>query len=324
VHGSIGIAVYPGDGDGPAELLRAADTAMYRAKDEGGDRFLYFTSEMSNEVLAIVKLEGALRQALARNEFMLHYQPIREFSSGEVRGAEALLRWQSPGTGNVPPSVFIPVAERTGLIVPIGSWVLDAACAQHAIWSELRLPPLRINVNVSARQFRSPDLEESIARALETDDVPPDRLNLELTESMLMEKPTESAGILGRLKDLGIGLSLDDFGTGFSSLAYLSRFPVDILKIDGSFVRSLEKDESARKIITSIIELAQGLGMRTVAEGVETEAQERFLKDLGCDAFQGYIFSKPLPPADFVAFLSARGLGKGAAGAIRKKRARAR
>jgi EAL domain-containing protein (putative c-di-GMP-specific phosphodiesterase class I) len=271
-----------------------------------------------------VKLENSLRQALARNEFMLHFQPTRQFSTGDILGAEALLRWQSPGSGNVPPGVFIPVAERTGLIVPIGKWVLDAACAQYAVWSELGLPALRIKVNVSARQFRSADLEETIAGALKRHGVPPERLTLELTESMLMEKPAESAAILERLREIGIGLSLDDFGTGFSSLAYLTRFPVDTLKIDGSFVRSIEKDESARKIIKSIVELAQGLGMETVAEGVETEAQERFLKELGCDAMQGYLFSKPIPPAEFVAFFRSRAGGKPADGRGRKKRAGAR
>lgn len=312
VHGSIGISVFPNDGETPAELLRAADTAMYRAKDEGGDRFLFFTREMSREVLANLNMETALRQALARQEFTLNYQPVVQTGSGVVLGLEALLRWHPAGGDPVSPGEFIPVAERTGLIVPIGNWVLDEACRQHRAWSDQGLPPLRIAVNVSARQFRAQGLEATIADALRRHAVPPECLVLELTESMLMERPEEATEILGRLKQVGVDLALDDFGTGFSSLSYLTRFPVDTLKVDLSFVRRIEGDASARQIIGAIIELAHGLEMRTVAEGVETAAQERFLRKAGCEAMQGYLFSRPVPAAEIPEFVRAHPPQQGA------------
>lgn len=305
-HSSIGISIYPNDGETPAELLRAADTAMYRAKDEGGNRLLYFTSEMSQEVLTHLKLENAMRQGMEHNEFYLHYQPKVDMRTGKIRSVEALLRWLMPGNVRVAPDDFIPVAERTGLIVPIGTWVIGAACKQYAAWQEQGLPPLSIAVNVSARQFRSPDLQKIIETALDKHGVPAENLTLELTESMLMQRPAEAARTLVLLKEIGVNLSLDDFGTGFSSLAYLTRFPMDILKIDRSFIEGIETDPSARQIITAIIELADGLGLETVAEGVETLAQEEFLRNLGCSTMQGYLISHPLPPEEFMAFYQAR------------------
>ena len=303
VHGSIGISVYPDDGDTSSELLRAADTAMYRAKEEGGDRFLFFTREMSREVVASLKMENALRQGLMRDEFALHFQPKLHLESGEIRSAEALLRWQSADLGSVPPGEFIPVAERSGLIVTIGEWVIDAACNQLAVWRERKLSPINIAVNVSARQFHSPDLMAVIENALKKYQVAPGNLILELTESMLMDRPAEAAGTLRHLKELGVQLSLDDFGTGFSSLAYLTRFRVDTIKIDGSFVQDIETDPSARQIITAIVELSDSLGIKTVAECVETEAQLEFLKQLGCTAIQGFLLSRPLPAIEFEQFL---------------------
>ena len=322
VHGSIGISVFPSDGRTPAELLRAADTAMYRAKDEGGDRLLFFTSRMSSEVMRTLQLENALRLALERGEFLLHYQPKLRIDTGEVRGVEALLRWRTEQNEYIPPNEFIPIAERTGLIVPIGNWVIDAACAQFAQWRELGFPLIRIAVNVSARQFRSTGLEQTIKKALKKHSVPPECLAIELTESLLMQRPEQTTEALARLKKIGVLISLDDFGTGFSSLAYLSRFPIDTLKVDSTFVQSIESDESARQIIRAIIELADGLGLDTVAEGVETSEQLKFLKDLGCLTIQGYYFSKPLAAREFNEFYGAR--GNVPAGEPRKRRRRAR
>jgi len=306
VHGSIGISIFPDDGGTPEELLRAADTAMYRAKEEGGDRYMFYTMEMSQEVVSSLELENALRQGLARNEFELYFQPTRHLQTGSIRSAEALLRWNSRHIGPVSPAEFIPVAERSGLIVPIGAWVIEAACRQLAEWRDLGLPAMSIAVNVSARQFRSPELVASIEEALQRHNLSPQNLILELTESMLMERPAEAAETLAHLKELGVRRALDDFGTGFSSLAYLTRFPVDTLKIDGSFVQGIETDPSARQIITAIIELAHNLGMETVAEGVETPAQESFLRDLGCTLIQGFLLSEPLPAADFTRFIHAQ------------------
>lgn len=303
VHGSIGISIYPNDGLTPDALLRAADTAMYRAKDEGGDRLIYFTREMSQEVLTHLKVENALRLGLERNEFTLHYQPKAHMESGKIDSAEALLRWDSHSIGEISPVDFIPVAERTGLIVPIGKWVIEAACKQYNTWIREGLPPIHIAVNVSARQFRTPDFRKTIEDLLNKFQVPPDTLILELTESMLMQQPAEASAILQLLKQIGVNIALDDFGTGFSSLAYLTRFPMDIIKIDQSFVGNIESDPSARQIITTIIELADGLKMETVAEGVETAAQETFLRSLGCTFIQGYHLSKPLAPLKFSEFM---------------------
>ena len=299
VRSSIGISVYPDDGTTPAELLRAADTAMYQAKAGGGDRFLFFTRSMGAEVLAGMELEAALRHALELKELTLHFQPRVDLSDGRMQGAEALLRWYRNGAGLIPPSVFIPVAERCGLIVPIGNWVIDAACRQYRSWIDQGLPPMQIGVNVSARQFREAELGHIISLALHKYDMPAGMLVLELTESLLMERVDEAVEVLKQLKGIGVQLSLDDFGTGFSSLSYLTRFPIDTLKIDRSFVCNVESDASAKTIVNLIIKLAHGLALKVVAEGVEFEGQCHYLRQQGCDEMQGYFFSRPLPPEQF-------------------------
>jgi diguanylate cyclase (GGDEF)-like protein/PAS domain S-box-containing protein len=303
VRGSIGISVFPGDGATASELLRAADTAMYQAKAAGGDRFLFFTSAMGAEVLAGMELETALRRALEHKEMTLYFQPRVDLRDGRLQGAEALLRWFRNGTDAVPPGSFIPVAERSGLIVPIGNWVIDAACRQYRFWVEQGLPPVQIGINVSARQFRDAGLARNIADSLHKYDMPAAMLVLELTESMLMERTDEAVEVLQELNRIGVQISLDDFGTGFSSLSYLTRFPIDTIKIDRSFVASAETDGSAQTIINLVIRLAHGLGLKVIAEGVETEGQCAYLRRQGCDEMQGYFYSRPLPPEKFAELL---------------------
>jgi diguanylate cyclase (GGDEF)-like protein/PAS domain S-box-containing protein len=305
VRGSIGISVFPDDGTTPAELLRAADTAMYQAKAGGGDRFLFFTSRMGAEVMAGMELEAALRRALDLKELSLHFQPRVDLRDGGMQGAEALLRWHRSGVGLVPPGDFIPIAEKSGLIVPMGNWVIDAACRQYRSWVDQGLPPMQIGVNVSARQFRGAELGKTISVALLQYDMPADMLVLELTESMLMERVDEAVEVLKQLKGIGVQLSLDDFGTGFSSLSYLTRFPIDTLKIDRSFICNVETDASAKTIVNLIINLAHSLGQKVVAEGVETAGQCHYLGRQGCDEMQGYFFSRPLPAEQFTELLQA-------------------
>jgi diguanylate cyclase (GGDEF)-like protein/PAS domain S-box-containing protein len=300
---SIGISIFPDDASSPAELLREADTAMYRAKDAGGNRFLFFTGDMGEQVLVDLELENALRQALERKELALHFQPKIELPGGRIYGAEALLRWQRGGAGYVPPNKFIPIAEKTGLIVPIGTWVIDSALAQLRRWLDEGLPEIHVAVNVSALQFRSGDLDAVITSLLARHGLPPHVLTLELTESLLMEQPEETTRILRRLKQIGVMLSLDDFGTGFSSLTYLTRFPMDTLKIDASFVQGIGSDESSMTVINSVIELAHRMRMHAVAEGVETVEQLQYMKEQGCDAIQGYYFSRPVPADEFAKLL---------------------
>jgi diguanylate cyclase (GGDEF)-like protein/PAS domain S-box-containing protein len=298
LQASIGISVVPDDGECAADLLRGADTALYRAKADGGG-IAFCTGDMSTQARCDLELEGALRQALFNDEFHLAFQPKVDMQTGRISGAEALLRWNRPGHGAVSPASFIPLAERTGLIAPIGRWVIAAACRQMRDWLNEGLPPVAIAVNVSARQFRSDDLRANIVGALRQYDIPPHALELELTESMLVERPEEATDSLRQLKEIGVRLSLDDFGTGFSSLAYLIRFPIDTLKIDRSFVGNMEVERTAMVVVNSIIELARRIGLHVVAEGVETAGQFVYLQARGCNEMQGYFFSKPLPAAEF-------------------------
>ncbi|AYH43271.1 EAL domain-containing protein [Azoarcus sp. DN11] len=299
VTACIGISVCPEDGAAAAALLDKANTAVHQAKALGGNHFSYYTSELNTQALNALELEGALRRALERGEFVLHYQPKVDIFSGRVCGAEALVRWQRPDHGLVPPLQFIPQAERSGLIVPLGAWVIDEACRQMRAWADAGLGEVGVAVNVSPRQFRGDDLEAIVASALSRHGVRPDLLMLELTEGMLMERPEETVKRLTKLKRLGVRLSLDDFGTGYSSLGYLSRFPIDQLKIDRSFVTNIVSDPSSAIIATSVIGLAHRMGIDVVAEGVETEPQLSYLRRNRCDKMQGYLFSKPLPADDF-------------------------
>ncbi|SFN94556.1 response regulator receiver modulated diguanylate cyclase/phosphodiesterase with PAS/PAC sensor(s) [Formivibrio citricus] len=302
---SIGISIFPNDGTKAADLLRDADAAMYRAKELGRNRFCFYTAAMNAEALAQLELEAGLRRALERNEFALHYQPKVNLRTGQIIGAEALIRWQRPGSGLEMPGRFVTLAERTGLIVPMGSWVIDEACRQLRCWRDAGWLDLRLAVNVSERQFYSGDLQRIVSDALARNGVPPACLELEVTESMLMEDPQQTIAILQSLKRIGVKLSLDDFGTGYSGFAYLSRFPIDALKIDQSFVRDIVTEPESALIAVSIIELAHRMGLKVVAEGVETEAQLGYLQMHDCDEMQGYFFAKPVPAESFLDFMIA-------------------
>ncbi len=288
----------PGEAGGSdAEgLLRSADAAMYRAKEGGKDRHEAYEAGMRARASERLGLEGDLRRALERREFVLHYQPEVDLRSGRTVGAEALLRWQHPERGLVPPGEFVPLAEETGLIVPIGRWALGEACHRARVLNEQRAvgPPLTMSVNLSARQFRNPSLIEEVAGALEEAGLEPGVLVLEITESVVMDDATGTVGTLEGLKALGVGLAVDDFGTGYSSMAYLRRFPVDHLKVDRSFVAGLGRNPEDDVIVAGMISLAHALGLGTVAEGVETEGQLARLEGMGCDLAQGFYFSEPL------------------------------
>ncbi|WP_338759084.1 EAL domain-containing protein [Massilia sp. METH4] len=300
---SIGVAVYAGDGTPAEHLIEHADIAMYAAKKLGRNRWQFYHDAMNNEAEERLRIEGALRNALERGEFVLHYQPQVDLAGGHIVGMEALLRWQHPELGMVPPQRFIGLAEETGLIVPIGAWVLRTACAQARAWNgALALrgeAPLRVAVNLSARQFGQPDLVDSIAQVLADTGLPPACLDLELTESLFVDDVTQAVDLLHQLKALGVALSIDDFGTGYSSFSYLRRFPIDVLKIDRSFVADIASDADEAAIVVSIIALARNLKLRVIAEGVESPAQLDFLRAQGCHEMQGYLFSRPLPAEDF-------------------------
>jgi diguanylate cyclase (GGDEF)-like protein/PAS domain S-box-containing protein len=293
ITASIGISVYPADGAEPEALLANADAAMYRAKEQGRNHYEYFTREMNERALRWVRMQTETRRALERGEFQVHYQPKVELATGKICGFEALLRWQHPDKGLVPPSEFIPVLEETGLIVPAGEWVMRTACAQIKSWREMGLPSSPIAVNLSARQFQQKDLEDSICRVLRESAVAPPLLQFELTESLLMGDPEAAARTLLGLKELGVRLSVDDFGTGYSSLAYLKRFALNELKIDRVFIRDIVADPDDAAITLAIINLAHSLDLEVVAEGVETEAQVNFLRSHGCDQMQGFYFAAP-------------------------------
>ncbi|HEY7746990.1 MAG TPA: EAL domain-containing protein [Desulfuromonadales bacterium] len=302
VSASIGVSLYPRDGADGETLLRNADVAMYRAKEDG-DTFRFYAPKMDQRVHETLEMEADLRRALERAELLLHYQPKVDLATGRITGAEALLRWQHPQRGLVAPGMFIPLAEETGLILPIGEWVLATACAQVRTWQRLGLDAVPVAVNLSARQFRKSDLAETVHRILRESGIAPRMLELELTESMIMRDPQAAAAAMQQLKALGVRLALDDFGTGYSSLNYLRRFSVDCLKIDRSFISDAASDPSAASVATSIVAIAHSLGLRSVAEGVETKEQLDFLRDCGCDSLQGYYFSRPVPAAEFAVLL---------------------
>ncbi|SDH39310.1 PAS domain S-box-containing protein/diguanylate cyclase (GGDEF) domain-containing protein [Paraburkholderia phenazinium] len=306
VTASIGISSFPGDGDDAQTLLKHADIAMYGAKQRGKNTHQLYVREMSTSLERRIDMESDLRFAVDRGEFVLYYQPRISLSSNRCTGVEALIRWNHPTVGLVMPSDFIPLAEQTGAIVPIGAWVLREACRQNAEWLAQGLGPIRVSVNLSARQFTDPHLHTEIVAALEHAQLPGELLELELTESMVMRHPEQAAGWLTSLKRTGVRLSIDDFGTGYSSLAYLNHFPIDVVKIDRSFIRDVPDSESDAQIASAVIALGHSLGLEVVAEGAETQAHIDFLRNEGCDEVQGYFFSRPIPASDMTAFLSRR------------------
>ena len=303
VSASIGVSSFPGDGDDAQTLLKHADMAMYGAKQRGKNTYQMYMRQMSMSLHRRVEMEGQLRHAVENGEFTLAYQPRIELRSNHCTGVEALLRWNNPALGAVPPNDFIPVAEETGAIVPIGAWVLREACRQAAEWRERGIGPIHVAVNLSARQFADPRLHESILDALEDAGLPGEFLELELTESMVMRHPEQAVRWLAAIKRTGVRLSIDDFGTGYSSLAYLNRFPIDTVKIDRSFIRNVPDSHSDTQITSAVIALGHSLGLSVIAEGAETQKQIDFLRQEGCDEVQGYFFSRPIPAADVEAFL---------------------
>jgi EAL domain-containing protein (putative c-di-GMP-specific phosphodiesterase class I) len=303
---SIGISLYPLDGDEAETIMRNADTAMYHAKAAGRNTFQFYAKEMNQAATERLTLERKLRQAVARGEFSLHFQPQCAVASRQPTGVEALLRWHTDEDGFISPARFIPIAEETGLIVGIGTWVLREACRQMRAWLDAGLAPVRVAVNLSARQLKQRDFPETVAQALADSGLPAHLLELEITESAVMEQPREAIQLLTELRGMGVTLAIDDFGTGYSSLAYLKLFPIDHLKIDRSFVADIEHDLNDRSIAFGTIALAHSLGLNVIAEGVETEDQLELLSCNGCDEIQGYLFSKPLPADQALDFLKAR------------------
>jgi diguanylate cyclase len=299
VSSSIGIAFYPTDGGSAESVLAHADAAMYCAKERGRNNYQCFSPGMKSVALERVSLESELHQALKLEQFELFYQPKVDTASGDIHSAEALIRWRHPQRGLIEPMQFIPLAEECGLIHEIGAWVLREACRQCAVWQRAGQPPLRVAVNVAASQFRRGDLLEVVRGALQASHLDPRFLEIELTESAVMTNPEDSAAVLEQLSRMGVLVSVDDFGTGYSSMSYLRSFPIDKLKIDRSFIADLTTRADDASIVRAIVSLAHGLRLKVVAEGVETLEQLKFLQSVGCDQYQGYHFSEPLPASEF-------------------------
>lgn len=285
-------------------LIQHADMAMYQVKAEGRNHYNFYTNALNERLAERLALQNEMRRALERDEFILYYQPQYRLSDGQLCGMEALVRWQHPERGFLPPGKFISIAEDSGLILPLGEWVLRTACAQNKLWQDMGYSPVRVAVNLSARQFRQKDLLKQIAEILKETQLDPQWLELEITESLSMKNVRVSMEILQKLKSMGIHISIDDFGTGFSSLSYLSRFSVNSLKIDRSFVSKLSELLDDQAIVLTIIQLAQNLGLNVIAEGVETEAQLEYLRMMGCDEVQGFLLAKPVPIEDMVTYFS--------------------
>jgi len=292
---SIGVSVFPHDGSDTESLIKRADFAMYRAKNQGKANYQHFDITVVSQAPKQASFENDLRKAIVNHELRIHFQPQVSLATGQITGVEALVRWQHPEFGLLPPSEFIPLAEETGLIVPLGEWVLRSACIQNKVWQVAGYEPLPVAINLSARQFREIGLPETVARVLHETGLSPNFLMLEITETNAMQDVEYTISTLEVLKDMGLGIALDDFGTGHSSLSYLKRFPIDLLKIDKSFVQDVPDDPDDACIITAIVGLSQNLGMNVIAEGVETEKQLAFLRAIRCEQMQGFFFSRPLP-----------------------------
>jgi len=303
ISASIGVSTYPGDGQDAESLLHKADTAMYAAKKLGRNNCQFFKAAMQARILERQSLEGSLRHALSRNEFTLHYQPKTDLKTGEIAGVEALLRWKHPTRGLISPLQFVPIAEETGLIVPIGQWVLLQACQQSRAWMDAGIPPVRIAVNVSAAEFMAKDFLSGVRAALISTGVDPHNLELELTETVLMRDAESAVRILHALKAIGVQLAVDDFGIGYSSFSYLQRFPLDALKIDRTFINEISEAGEGATILSAMIDIGLSLKHRVIAEGVETVEQLQFLKKKGCSEGQGYLFCHPMIAEKFAEFL---------------------
>ena len=303
ISASIGVSTYPGDGQDAESLLHKADTAMYAAKKLGRNNCQFFKAAMQARILERQSLEGSLRHALSRNEFTLHYQPKTDLKTGEIAGVEALLRWKHPTRGLISPLQFVPIAEDTGLIVPIGQWVLLQACQQSRAWMDAGIPPVRIAVNVSAAEFMAKDFLSGVRAALISTGVDPHNLELELTETVLMRDAESAVRILHALKAIGVQLAVDDFGIGYSSFSYLQRFPLDALKIDRTFINEISEAGEGATILSAMIDIGLSLKHRVIAEGVETVEQLQFLKKKGCSEGQGYLFCHPMIAEKFAEFL---------------------
>jgi EAL domain-containing protein (putative c-di-GMP-specific phosphodiesterase class I) len=307
--GSIGIAQYPVDGENAELLLQIADTAMYQAKKNMRGTHLFFTPEFTEATRFRQRLENDLRHALHRGEFVLHYQPLVSTKLGTITGMEALLRWRHPEHGIIPPAQFIPQLEEMGLMVEVGHWVLETACRQNAAWQKQGLPPVRVAVNLSPQQFYRDDIVATVESVLRTTGLDPKWLELELTESLTLDDTEATIQIMRDLKSLGVSLSLDDFGTGWSSLSYLRRFHLDRIKIDRSFLRDIASQPAAEAIVRTIIALGRNLGLTCIAEGVETRQQLDYLHKQKCGEIQGFFYSPALPAGDCVALLRSMQLG---------------
>jgi diguanylate cyclase (GGDEF)-like protein/PAS domain S-box-containing protein len=303
VTASIGIGIYPRDGEDEQSLMKNADIAMYFAKEEGKNNYQFYSKKIKSQSIERLVIETNLRQALRRKELFLHYQAKLDFKSNTIIGVEALLRWNSPSLGLLPPMQFIPIAEETGLIIPIGKWVLKTACIQNVAWQKKGLPPICMAVNLSLRQLMDEELLDNIKSALKDSGMAPNMLELEITESMIMHNPENTIEILSKIKELGVRLAIDDFGTGYSSLAQIKNFPVDTLKVDRSFIRNIPDDSEDKAITEAIIAMGKTLSLTVIAEGVETQEQIDFLREHACDQMQGYYLSKPISSDNFAEFL---------------------
>jgi EAL domain-containing protein (putative c-di-GMP-specific phosphodiesterase class I) len=315
VTSSLGVAMFPRDGDSFEVLLRNADAAMYKAKEDGRNTLRFYDAQMNRDVVEALQLVTSMRGALARGEFELHYQPQFELAGGTVCGAEALLRWHHPDLGLLGPARFIPLAERSGLIIEIGRWVLQQACRQAARWEREGLGRLVIAVNLSPVQFHRAEIESDVVEALRESGIAPDQLELEITESLLVDDAFHLREMMSRLGAMGVRFAIDDFGTGYSNLAYLKRFSVQRLKIDQSFVRNMCTDHDHANLVRAVIDIARNLGLQSVAEGVEDGTTLERLRELGCEFAQGYFWSPALPVVAFGEYVA--GLGAGAGNAAR-------
>jgi diguanylate cyclase (GGDEF)-like protein len=304
ISGSIGVAVYPNDGDICDTLLKHAGIAMNQAKQRGRDTYEFYSANMNARALERLSVENQLRRALERDELFAVYQPKVDIKTGFVLGAEVLLRWHHPERGTISPVEFIPLAEEIGLIVPFGQWILRAACNQNKTWQLAGLTKIRVAVNVSARQFRDGQFIQTLVNSLEISKLDPQYLTLELTENTIMGNAQENLDVLHQIKEMGIKLSVDDFGTGYSSLSYLTQLPLDELKIDRSFIKGIRSETDEAPIVTAIVAMAHSLNLRVVMEGVETQCQLQFSRDRGCDEYQGFLFSEPVPSAEFAILLA--------------------